>query len=151
MFRRLLNNFFISTRRQFVGKDLEGNSYYLIQTDKGEKRFMVPGKNVSADPADFSPIWRAWLHGIRREAPTIQELEYDKIMQVKVSELAKEVEKRDATEVAKLLFEKESQSALSKYRPSIGSGDGPMPSEVDEWVPEDPPATSDPFKEKKKV
>lgn len=89
----IFQNFMKSIRpRQFtgtyMGQDLFGNKYYEKVADpangrrKSARYFEPPSKSDFMN--EVSPEWEAWLRGRRDDAPTDQELQYNKaFMQMK--------------------------------------------------------------------
>ncbi|WPG98975.1 Hypothetical protein R9X50_00177700 [Acrodontium crateriforme] len=85
-------------RRQFlVGSDLAGNTFWEFRDQLNATRYRRMVKYATqAHYSDIkiSPQWHQWLRHTRREAPSIEEQQYDLSRQAMMKQLAAEADER---------------------------------------------------------
>ncbi|BFY99987.1 hypothetical protein BsWGS_03027 [Bradybaena similaris] len=91
--------FTLKQKDTFVGSDQYGNKYFERVEDKNHNlrasRYIKEPKNVEADYLPEVPVeWNAWLRGLRKDPPTPEEIEANRVKMMKTKLRAAELEKK---------------------------------------------------------
>lgn len=73
----ILDRINLKLNYNIIGKDIYGNKYHESKIIiNGNKKRVIRYKGIS-EPTKIPPMWHAWMHYFKQEAPSLEEMQIE--------------------------------------------------------------------------